>query len=130
MEKCVAKKFSHSEIYPWPPQGSRNVWKNPFKFRYCLGKCRLKILCLNIVLVSIRFKICKNIVTTYPTVLRYFPDWLGTNKILEAFYNNNLDSNDFYQLFIWCMLREKFPNTEFFLVHMFPYSDWMQRSTS
>ena len=26
-------------------------------------------------------------------------------------------------------LREKYPNTELFLVHIFPHSDWMRRDT-
>ena len=26
-------------------------------------------------------------------------------------------------------LRERYPNTEFFLVHIFPHSDWIQRDT-
>ena len=33
--------------------------------------------------------------------------------------------NDWY-----LTLREKCPNTEFFLVHIFPHSDWIRRDTS
>ena len=42
-----------------------------------------------------------------------------------------------YSMSCWCYLwnpipislREKFPNTEFFLVRIFPHSDWIRRDT-
>ena len=42
----------------------------------------------------------------------------SSSKLLQALH-----------YYLWLSLREKCPNTEFFLVRIFPHSDWIRRDT-
>ena len=60
-------------------------------------------------------------------------------KLVRALNDNMLSENLYYFLinlknFLWISrtfisLREKCPNTEFFVVRIFPHSDWVRRDT-